>query len=129
MQRWKSGAESPLSYVREGLKLEDNKIYVLTPGLYFVYCQVLYNADTPLSPSSLVSSYVLRHSLAYPASSGILLKTRHTRYDKEADRHSSYVAGLVFLHKGDQLYVKVSAPELVSHDDKGSFFGLFRVGD
>ena len=117
-----------MSHVRDGLTFDDHTIYVMTPGLYFVYCQILYNADMPLS-SSLVSSYVVRHSLAYPASSGILLKTRHTLYDREADRHSSYVGGLVFLHKGDQLYVRVSLPQVVSHDDKGSFLGLFKVGD
>ena len=101
------------------------------PGLYFVYCQILYNraaTDTHPHPK-LASNYVSRHSVVYPASSGILLKARHTRASGVDDRHSSYVGGLFFLHAGDQLFVQVSIPELVSHDDKASFFGLFRVGN
>ncbi|XP_070211125.1 CD40 ligand-like isoform X2 [Littorina saxatilis] len=130
IQRWKSDAESPMSHVRQGLVFEDNnKITVVTPGLYFVYCQILYNkADKPLT-SMLASSYVMRNSLSYPASTGILLKSRHTRFNDDTDRHSSYVGGLFFLHKGDGLFVKVSVPEAVSHDDRASFFGLFKVGN
>ncbi|KAK7090801.1 CD40 ligand-like [Littorina saxatilis] len=130
IQRWKSGAESPMSHVRQGLVFEDNnKITVVTPGLYFVYCQILYNkADKPLT-SMLASAYVMRNSLSYPASSGILLKSRHTRFNDDTDRHSSYVGGLFFLHKGDGLFVRVSVPEAVSHDDRASFFGLFKVGN
>ena len=141
MQSWKSSAESPLSHVRSGLDFHGgNSITVLKPGLYFVYCQMLYNPSSasasassasgkPLSAAmGLVSSYVLSNSLSYPASSGILLKSRHTRHDPAADRHSSYVGGLFFLHTGDRLFVRVSVPSLVSHDDKASFFGLFQVG-
>ena len=131
MQQWKSPNESTVSHVREGLRLYDNKIYVQTPGLYFVYCQILYNrahSDT-FHHTKLVSNYVMRHSILFPSTSDILLKARHTRASGEDDRHSSYVGGLVFLHRGDQLFVRVSVPELVSHDDKASFFGLFKVGN
>jgi hypothetical protein len=47
----------------------------------------------------------------------------------ENDRHSSWVGGLFFLHPGDQLFVQVSLPQHVSHDDMASFFGLFKVGN
>ncbi|KAK7451345.1 hypothetical protein BaRGS_00039842 [Batillaria attramentaria] len=133
MQHWKSPLESPGSHVREGLKLHDNRIYVQTPGLYFIYCQFLYNRPIAGTSDSkepqVASNYVQRYSVVYPATSDILLKSRHTRYDQEKDRHSSYVGGLFFLHEGDQLFVSVSIPGLVSNDDKASFFGLFRVGD
>ncbi|XP_070213281.1 CD40 ligand-like [Littorina saxatilis] len=131
LQQWKSPSESPVSHVRQGLKFHDSKIYVQSAGLYFVYCQILYNRATGDHHDypALASNYVKRHSVLYPASSGILLKARHTRMSGENDRHSSYVGGLFFLHAGDQLFVQVAVPELVSHDDKASFFGLFKVGN
>lgn len=129
MQQWKSPEESPVSHVRKGLKFHENKIYVQSPGLYFVYCQILYNRNPgdDVTHDSVASNYVKRHSLTFPSSSGILLKARHT--SGQRDRHSSWVGGLFFLHAGDQLFVQVSIPELVSHDDTGSFFGLFKVGN
>ena len=134
MQQWKSPKESPLSHVKKGLTFHDNKIYVQTEGLYFIYCQILFNRHDPhpeddREPPKLASHYVRRHSLQYPASTGILLKARHTRVSGNDDRHSSYVGGLFFLHAGDQIFVQVSVPELVSYDDRASFFGLFRVGN
>ncbi|XP_076454341.1 CD40 ligand-like [Babylonia areolata] len=136
MQRWKSPAESPVSHVRGGLTFHDNKLYVREAGIYFVYCQILYNRpegphqeeDSSASPQ-LASHYVKRYSLVYPSASGLLLKARHTRASGRDDRHSSYVGGLFFLHAGDQLYVQVSVPDLVSNDDRASFFGLFKVGN
>lgn len=131
IQQWKSPTESPGSHVRTGLKFHDNKIFVQTQGLYFIYCQILFNRfeGDDQTHSRLASSYVQRHSVLYPATSGILLKSRHTRSSGEDDRHSSFVGGLFFLHPGDQLFVRVSVPQLVSHDDKASFFGLFKVGN
>nr|KAG5685776.1 hypothetical protein BaRGS_002095 [Batillaria attramentaria] len=131
VQHWKSPQESPISHVRTGLKLHDNRIYVQDSGLYFVYCQILYNRADVQRPNDpeVASNYVKRSSVVYPATSGILLKARHTRYNQDRDRHSSYVGGLFFLHEGDELFVQVSYPELVSHDDTASFFGLFKVGE
>jgi hypothetical protein len=40
LQQWKAPNESPVSHVRAGLKFYDDKIYVQSEGLYFVYCQV-----------------------------------------------------------------------------------------
>lgn len=132
MQYWKTPAESAgRSHVREGLKYHDNRIYVQTPGLYFVYCQIMYGDSS--EPSSqraeprVISNYVERFSVVKPGISGILLKSRHTRYHEEKDRHSSYVGGLFQLHQGDQLYVRVAHQEYVAHDDMASFFGLFKV--
>lgn len=137
MQQWKSPSESPMSHLR-GVKFHNHKLYVRSPGIYFIYCQILFNRAPPPpkdgDPNSrhlalLASHYVRRHSLLYPASSGLLLKARHTRASGQDDRHSSYVGGLFYLHAGDQLFVQVSVPELVSRDDRASFFGLFKVGN
>lgn len=130
VQHWKSPEESAISHVRGGVTLHDNRVYVQTPGLYFVYCQILYNravSEMQAGPQ-VASNYVKRSSVLYPPTSGILLKARHTRFNQQRDRHSSYVGGLFFLHEGDALFVQVSMPELISHDDTASFFGLFRVG-
>ncbi|PVD28705.1 hypothetical protein C0Q70_11299 [Pomacea canaliculata] len=132
LQQWKGPDASGLSHVRTGLTFHDNTIYVVTSGMYYVYCQMLYNNrgdDNNEDVPQVVSSYVYRESLIDPVMSGIMLKTRHTRYSQQTDRHTSYVGGLVALHKGDKLYVKVSEPSAVSNDEKGSFFGLFRVGE
>ena len=88
---------------------------------------MLYTPD-PTFTDETVSFYVKRHSILRPSSSGIVLKSRHTRSDIESDRHSSYIGAVFELHKGDSLYVENSAPELLSHDDIASFFGLFKVG-
>ncbi|KAL8596596.1 hypothetical protein ACOMHN_034967 [Nucella lapillus] len=136
MQQWKSPQDSPMSHVR-GLQFHKNKLYVQKEGLYFVYCQILYNKAPPpkvMTPhaaylAGLASHYVRRFSLLRPATSGLLLKARHTRMTGLDDRHSSYVGGLFFLHTGDELFVQVSVPGLVSHDPVASFFGLFKVGN
>lgn len=128
--QWNSPQDSSVAHVRGGLKFVDNTIYILTPGLYFVYCQILYNRVDPETEQGgqIASSYVMRHSIAYPPTSGILLKSRHTRYSREADRHSSYVGGLFFLHTGDQLSVQASKKSIISNDETASFFGLFKIG-
>nr|ATD50330.1 tumor necrosis factor ligand superfamily member 10-1 [Pomacea canaliculata]ATD50331.1 tumor necrosis factor ligand superfamily member 10-2 [Pomacea canaliculata] len=126
IQQWKAPDGHGLSHVRPGLTFYDNTIYVITSGMYYVYCQILYQVDTT---TGVVSSYVYRESLMNPMMSGIVLKTRHTKYVQQTDHHASYVGGLVALHKGDKLYVKLSDSDLVSNDEKGSFFGLFRVGE
>lgn len=129
IQQWKSPEESPVSHVRLGIKFHENKLFVQVAGLYFVYCQIMYHkAGENAFPQDIVASnYVKRHSLTVPAASSILLKARHTSGDN--DRHSSWVGGLFFLHVGDQLFVEVSSPELISHDDTASFFGLFKIGN
>lgn len=131
MQRWRAPEDSSFSHVRPGLTFRDNAIYVVSPGLYYVYCHILFDLEDEEkgSNSRLVSSYVLRDSLISPEASGILMKTRHFRHDDVNDRHGNYVGRLVLLDRGDNLYVKVSDPSLVSSDEKSSFFGLFRVGD
>ncbi|KAL8625582.1 hypothetical protein ACOMHN_014670 [Nucella lapillus] len=139
-QQWKSPEESPMSHVREGLQYRNKRVTVKTPGRYYVYCQVLYSPSHSPSPSSprhsddaitrdVASAYVRRYSILRPAAPGFLLKMRHTRHDVTKDRHSSYAGGVFQLHRGDSLYVQVSRPDLVSHDDMGTFFGLFRIGD
>ncbi|XP_076454238.1 uncharacterized protein LOC143289190 [Babylonia areolata] len=127
--KWKSPSESPLSHVKAGLSLHNNGIVVSSPGRYFVYLQVLFSPSSSPSAHSVASAYVERFSILRPSASGLLLKTRHTRHDVTEDRHSSYVGAVYHLHRGDWLYVKVSDPDLLSHDDVGTFFGLFRVGD
>ncbi|XP_025099237.1 tumor necrosis factor ligand superfamily member 11-like [Pomacea canaliculata] len=131
VQRWRAPEDSSFSHVRPGLTFRDNAIYVVSPGLYYVYCHILFDLEDEEkgSNSRLVSSYVLRDSLISPEASGILMKTRHFRHDDVNDRHGNYVGRLVLLDRGDNLYVKVSDPSLVSSDEKSSFFGLFRVGD
>lgn len=129
-QQWKGPEDSSWSLVRPGLTFHDNTIYVITSGMYYVYCQILYNIsdDNIDDGPQVASSYVYVTSLMYPNMSGIVLKSRHTQGDIQ-DRHSTFVGGQLLLHKGDKLYVKLSHPSLVSHEEKGSFFGMFKVGD
>lgn len=131
IQQWASPDSDPLSHIREGLHFHDSVIYVITPGLYFVYCQILYTGTDSVNDakSQAVSHYVIRNSTAYPPSQGILLKSRHTRYDYDNDRNSDYVGGVFYMYSGDKLFVKVSRPSLVSSDSLGSFFGLFKVSE
>ncbi|XP_076435862.1 tumor necrosis factor ligand superfamily member 15-like [Babylonia areolata] len=140
VQQWKSPAESPLSHVTRGLKFHKlSRLLVQTPGLYYVYSQLLFNpSPSPADDTSssdvtglkrhVISSYVRRVSILHPVASGLLLKSRHTRGDPAKDRHSSYVGGVFRLYQGDWLDVQVSQPDLISNDDVASFFGLFRVG-
>ena len=118
-----------MSHVKEGLRFNNNRIYVQSAGLYFVYCQVLYTpSEAQADDSTIASTYVRRFSILRPSAASFLLKARHTRHMPAEDRQSSYVGGVFQLYKGDTLYVQVSRPDLVSHDDVASFFGLFKVG-
>lgn len=116
-----------MSHVAGGLKFLNNRFIVQSPGLYYVYCQVMYTPSTD-DNAGLASTYVKRYSVLRPSAPNLLLKARHTRHNPDNDRHSSYVGGVFQLHKGDTLFVQVSKPDLISHDDVASFFGLFRVG-
>ena len=127
---WKSPSESPMSHVKGGgLQFHGNRLYVQSPGLYFVYSQVLHSPSTAHALDTRpVSLYVRRYSILRPSAPEVLLKARHTRHLPARDRDSSYAGGVFLLHKGDSLAVQVSRPDLVSHDDVATYFGLFKVG-
>ncbi|XP_025098435.1 tumor necrosis factor ligand superfamily member 10-like [Pomacea canaliculata] len=127
-QQWSGPNETHLSHVTPGLRFYDNSLYVVTPGVYYVYAQFLFDVDLEGGPH-VVSGYVYRDSVVLPPISGILLKARHTRLGGDRDFHVSHVGGLFQLQAGDQLYVRTSNTTLVSNDERGSFFGLFRIGD
>ena len=98
-----------MSHVAGGLKFLNNRFIVQSPGLYYVYCQVMYTPSTD-DNAGLTSTYVKRYSVLRPSAPNLLLKARHTRHNPDNDRHSSYVGGVFQLHKGDTLCLLYTSP-------------------
>ncbi|XP_067852818.1 CD40 ligand-like [Heptranchias perlo] len=107
----------------------NGKLVITEPGLYYVYCQVSFRLTSKKTASTsnvpFVQYIYLQRTLTQ---STLLMKASKTPVDKnQASSFNSVNEGGVFeFKKGDQLFVTVTDPSLLSYD-KATYFGIFQL--
>ncbi|XP_040469164.1 tumor necrosis factor ligand superfamily member 14-like [Falco naumanni] len=113
-----------------GLGYQGGSLVCHQPGLYFVYAKVQLGAPRS-APAP--ARHPPRHPQADPRYPGVLdLLVNKVVYCPQSQggpwaRHS-FLGGLVRLERGDEVFTRVQAPQLVrAVDGSRSYFGMFMV--
>ncbi|XP_060568570.1 uncharacterized protein LOC132727163 isoform X3 [Ruditapes philippinarum] len=135
IRHWRQGLPGThMSYIR--MKSENSRIIVPETGLYYLYSQagfLIYydnNDENTHSTQSLFHA-IYRYNAIYPLDGNEeLMRSVITQcWEKQKDygRYTSYVGAAVRLHKGDELYVKVSRIQDVTTEASRTYFGMFKL--
>ena len=135
IRHWRQGLPGThLSNVK--ITAENSRIIVPETGLYYLYSQagfLIYYDNEQAETDSTQSLFhtIYRYNAIYPIDGNEeLMRSVITQcWEKQKDygRYTSYVGAAVKLHKGDQLYVKVSRIQDVAQDASRTYFGMFKL--
>ncbi|XP_067829849.1 tumor necrosis factor-like [Heptranchias perlo] len=126
---WQNEADSTLS---EGVEFKDNRLVIKTPGLYFVYTQVVFFRMGCQGQPIFLSHELSKLSASYPEESLLLKATKSTcHYGKHGEPwyKTSYQGAIFEFEEGDQIFSRVNE-EVVGYVDTAegkSFFGIFAL--
>ncbi|XP_069792385.1 tumor necrosis factor ligand superfamily member 6-like isoform X2 [Narcine bancroftii] len=111
-----------------GVLYKDRGLFVNDTGLFFVYSKIYFRAHKCEQNKNLEHIVFKRTNLFHRDL--ILMETKKTSYCSLNDKDwatNSYQAGIIYLSKGEALYVNVSYPKLVDSDEHKTFFGLYKL--
>ncbi len=108
-------------YRTYGISKERDKLTIQYPGIYFIYSQVTFSRNSPLS--SLKQS--IRSTVPKKHQGKELLKSFCSLKPNTQNLCTASVVGVFHLEKDQQLYVTVTNTSLVNRDSCN--FGLFKL--
>ncbi|XP_056181853.1 tumor necrosis factor ligand superfamily member 14 isoform X1 [Falco biarmicus] len=112
-----------------GLGYQGGSLVCHQPGLYFVYAKVQLGAPACPAPAATLHG-IHKRTPRYPGILDLLVnKVVYCPQSRGGPwaRHS-FLGGLVRLERGDEVFTRVQAPQLVrAVDGSRSYFGMFMV--
>ncbi|XP_051868558.1 tumor necrosis factor ligand superfamily member 6-like [Pristis pectinata] len=111
-----------------GVLYKDRGLFVNETGFFFVYSKIYFRAFR-CEVNKNLEHVIFKRTNRYHKDL-ILMETKKTSYCSLNDKEwatNSYQAGIVFLSRGESLYVNVSYPKLVDSDESKTFFGLYKL--
>nr|XP_014350753.1 PREDICTED: tumor necrosis factor isoform X2 [Latimeria chalumnae] len=120
------------AFLKDGMKLENNKLVVPSRGLYFIYSQVVFKGQGCNGPRSL-SHAIYRYSQQYPVDKVLLSSSKtvcegNTHHDKPW-LQPIYQGAVFDLEKDDVLSTETH-PESngdIDTEDGNTYFGAFAL--
>ncbi|XP_060849582.1 protein eiger [Rhopalosiphum padi] len=107
--------EVPLNSANH-LTMNNGKVEILKPGLYFVYAQIYYSDKHDIN-----GYYVMKNEEK-------VLGCTSTRYQDTQSSDSCYTGGLIYFNANDNLSIRgLDSERFIILDPVKSFFGLFRI--
>lgn len=124
--RWKEKGylttKSEISYTNEKLRVQ-------SPGVYYVYSQVSYSADSTQIPKAPFVQYI--YMKREHETERLLLKGANTFVSGPAisDLHSSQVGAVFTFKKDDFIFVNVTDPSRIDYSPEYTYFGMFKLAE
>lgn len=127
--RWESKVGQAFTSGDVTYRLQDGGLQVNESGIYHIYSRVELIFKSCSSTSSFTHSiFVRRRDHSIPLT---LMDAHRTVPCPRQVPHSwtsnSYLASSVQLQKYDRVYVNVSQPAYLSHENYANFFGLYKI--
>ncbi|XP_075116353.1 CD40 ligand [Leptodactylus fuscus] len=124
--RWK---EMGYLTTKSEISYTNGKFRVETPGVYYVYSQVSFTADSTQFPKAPFVQYIYMKRLH--ETERLLLKGANSISSQPASSnlHSSQVGAAFTLKKNDILFLNVTDPSCIDYSPEFTFFGMFKLGE
>ncbi|XP_017287284.1 tumor necrosis factor ligand superfamily member 11 [Kryptolebias marmoratus] len=122
------------------MSYQKTKLLVTVPGFYYVYAKTCFRyyivggpEEIPLfdvSNTQLIQ-YVYHESIKQNNKAGVLMKTGSTmRWNKTSyNMYCAQQGRVVYLDKGDALFVNVSNAWMLDKEAEGTYFGAIKFGN
>ncbi|KAM5146144.1 tumor necrosis factor ligand superfamily member 15 [Mantella aurantiaca] len=119
---WES--QNGLAFAKDGMKFDNQSIQIPSMGYYFVYCQVSLKFSSS-SKDNYFEARIVKVNGNYPAPEDLFKGKVH-----RDTQNTIYMAGLLFLIRGDKLKVNVTDVNQVDNSSEHTtYFGAFWVMD
>ncbi|XP_007890910.1 tumor necrosis factor ligand superfamily member 10 [Callorhinchus milii] len=126
IKQWSTGYPA----FTRNMNYTSGKLVITKPGLYYVYCQVSFRLTSEKnSDGKTIVPFVQYIYMQRMADlSTLLMKASKTPLDtsKRSSFNSVNQGGVFQLKRGDQLFVSVTEPKVVSNDE-ATYFGIFEL--
>ncbi|KAK3583363.1 hypothetical protein CHS0354_038981 [Potamilus streckersoni] len=130
--RW--DINSAASFLGSTFTFINGSISVLESDFYYIYSNLVYSQEWKNNTDDLRTfCHVLyQHTPLTEIKHDLILMKNCNSICKpyKASAHcmgSSYVGSVFFLRKGEEIYIKVSDPEMLHENGRDNIFGLFRT--
>uniref|UniRef100_A0A8D0DUJ5 TNF superfamily member 14 n=1 Tax=Salvator merianae TaxID=96440 RepID=A0A8D0DUJ5_SALMN len=116
----------------QGMEYKNGSLVCLKSGHYYIYSKVYLRSSNcrDMNEKNLsVVHTICRRTSQYPKELILLTNSiLYCNWKNSLWKQSSFLAGVVHLEKKDEVFIKVSQPQLVLRkDDTVSYFGTFMI--
>ncbi|XP_073399657.1 CD40 ligand [Dendrobates tinctorius] len=107
----------------------DGKLRVETPGVYYVYSQVSFTADSTQFPKAPFVHYI--YMKRPHETERLLLKGANTFITQPThyNLHSSQIGAMFTFKKNDFIFVNATDPTRIDYSPEFTYFGMFKLGE